>query len=93
MSDGGGETGAVTDREVPEGGVLVRMINYQLVIVCLLYDVSEMNAINLIGWSARRCSGLLNMRVPQRRRCSVLCSKENTIKSTTEPLKAKTVLN
>lgn len=66
------------DGEVPEGGgVPMRMMNYELVIVCLLYDVSEMNAINLIGWSARRCCGLVNMRVPQRRRCSVLCSQDH----------------
>lgn len=28
--------------------------NDQLVIVCLLYDVSEMKAIRLIGWSEQR---------------------------------------
>lgn len=31
--------------------LLMSMINDQLVVVCLLYDVSETNAIKLIGWS------------------------------------------
>lgn len=34
--------------------LLMSVINDQLVLVCLLYDVSEMNAIKLIGWSERR---------------------------------------
>lgn len=34
--------------------LLMSRINDQLVVVCLLYDVSEANAIRLIGWSGRR---------------------------------------
>lgn len=56
-----GGRGAGTD-SVMDGGdagqVLTGVINIQLVVVCLVYDVSEASGIKMIGWRERRRRGM-----------------------------------